>query len=435
MTAIRDVLDMGGIEAVARLVMVAESPWLVGYTLALADQDATMEALRPRLGSTDERQRDASLGMLAGISEGSNGLQGLRELLDSAAWTPDQRGEVYLALPFGPPTWDELEAESPEVVAHYWRTVDPHGRGQGAAADVVIRAAKNYLKWGTPERALRVLALYGIASGSAEVQLKLDILDALVADTPSDPVVWRDLGHDLVDTLPSVAGDKSVDLRRVGSIEWYFLPVLSDVVFGYRPTALDAVLAIDPRFFVTVLSTVYRREGAEERAPSQEEQARAHSGFTLLNNWSRLPGLHDGVVVRQELEDWVRSVLEIAKHERLGTVAAAHVGNVLAFSPDGADGLWPDIEVRNVIESVASDGVEHGFEIQVYNNRGTTTRGIDEGGDQERLLAGRFKRLADAIAQSWPRTGAVLRRIGLTYEFDARREDERAERMAHGLEP
>jgi len=61
------------------------------------------------------------------------------------------------------------------------------------------------------------------------------------------------------------------------------------------------------------------------------------------------------------------------------------------------------------------------------NARGVTSRGVYDGGQQERELAGRYRDWAKATAGSWPRTSRVLRRLAEDYERDAQREDERAE--------
>jgi len=428
--ALREVLDESGLDAFWALADAADSPWLVGFSLARTGRKVTRDVLAAALSSEYDRARQVALGILSGIASGQGGVERIHELLASPLWTPEQRGEIYLALPFGPSTWDELRNESPEVVAGYWTSVDPHGRGGDLPAAVVVRAATEYTRWGSPVRALRILALYGI---EGQDDLKMAALESLVSNTPTDARTWSDLGHDLIDALGSLESAE-LDMRRVAAVEWYFLPILSQVQFGYRPAALDNALARDPSFFIELLSTVYRPEGAEERSLSEEEQARAHAAFKLLNNWARLPGLRNEGVDQDDLQDWVTSVLALATDAKLRTIAAVHIGHVLAFSPDGEDGLWPHEAIRNVIEGLASDDVERGFEIQVANNRGVTSRSLGEGGNLERELANRYRSLAQSLVQSWPRTAAALRRIGMSYESDAKRQDERAERIANDLD-
>jgi hypothetical protein len=86
------------------------------------------------------------------------------------------------------------------------------------------------------------------------------------------------------------------------------------------------------------------------------------------------------------------------------------------------------------LEEVQSKDVEDGLEIQVYNNRGITSRGPAEGGDQERDVVAQYRAQADDLADAWPRTAAVLRRLADGFDRDARRYDDEAERFRGGFD-
>jgi hypothetical protein len=68
-----------------------------------------------------------------------------------------------------------------------------------------------------------------------------------------------------------------------------------------------------------------------------------------------------------------------------------------------------------------------GFEIGIYNSRGTVWHAAQGGGEQERSLAAKYDERASAIEIVSPSTAAVLRHLADTYREEARREDERAE--------
>jgi hypothetical protein len=59
------------------------------------------------------------------------------------------------------------------------------------------------------------------------------------------------------------------------------------------------------------------------------------------------------------------------------------------------------------------------------NLRGCFSKGLYEGGKQERELAAQYYGFAD-ICSKWPRTAAMLRAVAEDYIHDANREDERA---------
>ncbi|WIG58313.1 MAG: hypothetical protein OJF49_001058 [Ktedonobacterales bacterium] len=72
--------------------------------------------------------------------------------------------------------------------------------------------------------------------------------------------------------------------------------------------------------------------------------------------------------------------------------------------------------------------------IELRNSRGVTTREPLEGGDQERALAATYFKQAEAFADRWPKTAALLRKVGESYEQEARFMDEEAERRRTGLD-
>ena len=69
-----------------------------------------------------------------------------------------------------------------------------------------------------------------------------------------------------------------------------------------------------------------------------------------------------------------------------------------------------------------------GFEIGAHNKRGvtTTTRAMDEGGKQERVLADQFRRYANGLATTHPHLAESLEWMARSYEFHAKREDDDA---------
>lgn len=169
---------------------------------------------------------------------------------------------------------------------------------------------------------------------------------------------------------------------------------------------------------------VYRAEGEEPRDLSEAEQARAMTARDLLASWQDVPGTcEDGTVDRDGLFAWVteaRRLLENVGRLRIGD---HRIGQVLRYGPFDDGEKWPCDAISELIEAVASEEMEDGLSMEVYNSRGATTRGLTDGGAQERELAEQYRRFAELAAGSWPRTAALLRRIAKSYEDDARRYD------------
>ena len=154
---------------------------------------------------------------------------------------------------------------------------------------------------------------------------------------------------------------------------------------------------------------------------SAEEQERLNVFFKLVAN--SLFGI-TAETNRRELPKNTTEAVEV--HGLTSFESQTH-------APD-EDGTWPTTPVRNLIERIASPELEEGFRIEIYNSRGTTSRGLLAGGAQERELVTRYEDLAARIRDGWPRTAAILSELARGYEREARRHDEETERFRQGME-
>ena len=71
---------------------------------------------------------------------------------------------------------------------------------------------------------------------------------------------------------------------------------------------------------------------------------------------------------------------------------------------------------------------------EMFNSMGVTSRGVLEGGDQERGRAACYREQAERFHDRWPRTAAVLYDAAESLESAARRHDDEAERRRTGFD-
>jgi hypothetical protein len=77
------------------------------------------------------------------------------------------------------------------------------------------------------------------------------------------------------------------------------------------------------------------------------------------------------------------------------------------------------------MEDIQSDGMMEGVRTGVYNSRGVYWRG--EGGDQERAIAEKYRKWAEALQFSHPFVSSkLLMELARMYEHAASREDTEA---------
>jgi hypothetical protein len=247
----------------------------------------------------------------------------------------------------------------------------------------------------------------------------------LIAITQEQQIQWGDIGYDLSRLMEIVRQSSDIDQLRVAKLEWYFMPLLEN--YGGGPAILNEELSRDPNFFVELIQLIFRSDSQEPDEQLDHTAAKATSAFRLINSWHICPGESQGSVDREPLQNWVARARAKLHDSGRGLMGDQQIGPALAESPHGADGAYPYEYLREIIEELSDQEIERGFEVRVFNNRGVTTRGLTDGGKQERVQADSYRGYADTINDSYPRTAAMLRRIADSYQNQARREDISAE--------
>ena len=115
-----------------------------------------------------------------------------------------------------------------------------------------------------------------------------------------------------------------------------------------------------------------------------------------------------------------------AEHGRVD-IGDEKIGELLSNAPAEKDGAWPCLPVCDAMERIASQKIGLGFNIGVFNGRGVVSRGLNEGGVQERELAAKYRGWAKLRAFDYPHVSGVLESIAASYDRDAKKEDTEVE--------
>ena len=203
-----------------------------------------------------------------------------------------------------------------------------------------------------------------------------------------------------------------------------------------RPAkVLLRALSEQPALFLQMLRAVFKaskESGVDDEESDDPENARAvaNQALRLLELWDYLPGTRDdGTIDGKVLEDWIKEARSLAKAAGREKIADSRIGHMLSASPVGDDGNWPAEAVRDVIDLFRSKPMIEGFWVGKGNRRGVTTRMPRDGGDLERKEAAKYRKWAKAIVYEYPHTAKALDTLADSYEDQARRHDEDAERL------
>lgn len=426
-TAIRRLHEAAGVGGVEQLIGLVESPFHVGYTLGASDLafDEEQRLTREHLACSDPPRRRFGRGFVVGRNV-KHGCLWSEERLNDAVLTPAQRAEILLCLPSERRTWD-LARVDPEVDDSYWTQVSASFRG---TAEDVEHATRCLMRVRRAFAAAENLGSRLRDSTPPTPSLIAEVLEAALDQGEVDSK-GGSVSYWIGKLLDAISATNEVEDSRRARIEWGFAPALADE----RPLrTLHRELARSPQFFVDLLSLVYPAEGDAPRQPeevSAAQRARAENAYRVLTSWKTVPGAsEDGSVDPATLREWVNAALALGAGAGRNGVCAETVGTLLSHGPVGSDGAWPHPTVRDLIEELGRADLEGGLEVGRYNSRGVTTRLPTDGGLQEHDLADRYATWATVVADRWPRTAALLRRMEAGYRRDARRHDIDAELRA-----
>jgi hypothetical protein len=405
------------------LVERAEIPFEVGWAAArFADDDGLDAAMLAGLEAGDESPvQNAARGYFAARFR-ADGWPWASTVLDADPFRSEEAlARFFLCLPRHPDTWERVDAAGDRVGVEYWGRFRPGGLEDPTSAS---QAASRLLEVRRPLAAADLLGIYlrheGVEYSS---ELLVQALEAVLGE-PEAPVNNLD-AYALGQLLAAVQDTDAIPAERRAGLEWGYMPLLQHGL--ERPKLLHAELSREPRFFVEVVSLVYRPASVEDHEEVAEDIVRrAQLAYDLLDSWHTPPGQSPDTLDIDVLREWVgeaRNLLREADREAVGDI---QIGKILRYTRSAPDGMWPIEGVRQLIEELRSEEVERGIETEIFNSRGVTTRPAGAGGDSERVISEKYDRHAAAAEDRWPHTAALLRRVARSFEREARYVDQRA---------
>jgi hypothetical protein len=426
--AIATLLSSDGLVAVQKLVVQAERPDWVGVAFAeQASETEIREAIEAMLGRKDLAGRAFVRGLIVGshCRLGNAWSETLLAKARTANWDSSRIVEVLLALPSNRQTWQAAAAFGEAVKSQYWKSAQ---FWQSDDEQETLCGARELVQAGRARDAVHQLGGYRQPLPSDfVVELLTKALEQPWSQEVdrNEPVMFQWAVCQLLNRLDQ---DPTVSQDRIARLEWAYLALLEHS--ERPPVVLHRFISQDPAFFVQVLSAIYRPHSEKDRSKddvSEEAKRLASQAFRLLESWKLLPGSTANGLEAAALKKWTQDAQQLATAADRSAVAGAYIGKVLAWVSVDADGVWPAKPVRDLIEEMKNEHIENGLVSGVHNKRGVTSRGLQDGGDQERGLAKQYRRWADALKFEWPHTAALLNRIARSFESTAAHYDDDAE--------
>ncbi len=419
--AVRETLatdSMADLEALARRVKV---PGQLGWAIGDTAPDSMEPALVGWLESDEPNLRNAALAWLrCKLANPDGGLDWFRRMIGTEAMaSEDRRLDLMLSTPHRCDFWDLMIAIDPAIADLYWS----HCRPIRVSSADTARAVDELLSRGRPWVAVDLIAAELHHSDGETSTLKVEdasrTLDMAIT-TPPPEHPGQSIGYE-VGVVLDYLERHGFDELALARYEFALFPLIEH---HRQPRALFKALGSDYKSYVDLVSRVFRGKDEPKRQIDESDVALAHHAYWVLMHWNGLPGLDDsGAIDSAHLKEWVTEArLLFAENDR-ADIGDEQIGQVLSNSPQGEDGIWPAEPVREIIETIGSSNIESGIVVGRLNKRGATSRGVFDGGRQERDLAAKYRAWSQTTAPTNRRTSRVLRLIAESYERQARQHD------------
>lgn len=423
---VRDLLDQEGNTGLLRLAEAVRNPWLIAQPLLalLANPGATLAFCSScfERGSENARVLARAISAAAHRSFKDLWLECLSDAYLQGGRLDDLMG-LLLGLSDEPQSWTFVDSLGEDVAAAFWRARPPwHVQEYGLQARDF--AAQRYLKVGKPGYALSTLADTGNVSPALTFQVLAQLLDVINSGEIDDGGM---LQYRVERLFTALRAHPEVDRSELAKWEFACLPLLTGPGRRGQPLELFNIMSTDPANFVEALKLLFHAKNAVPNDREEGSEAKARAAYNLLEAFRTVPGVTRTGVDGTAMARWVRTALEaLAASDRLD-VGLSYVGKLLAHAPDDpGDGAWPAIALRDIVEAEGSERLEQGIAIERFNMRGVYSKGMYDGGDEERRFASQYREWAAACV-AWPRTSAMLDGVATSWDMQAEHEDIQAQ--------
>jgi hypothetical protein len=427
--AAREVLDKSSLDKIIEFAGTIQYQGVLGHSLAIAvlgekEDGAILDAIFVHATDMPILVRGYSLGRVEIDGPGWIDKQ-IKRTKEQGNYSPEACALLYFGSPEGADTWSAVSAHGKDVETAYWKQASGYSRT--SKNDDAPIAVEKLLDAKRPDVALQIAGDPQASIPSMLLQRLLqELLNMEEKKLRAGVMEEYHLGH----VFNQLYEKNELSIEEMAKLEWPFAALFDELKrYTSHPMALHRALQKDHQFFAQLITFMYKRDDHAPdptRGDVTEEIAerRARVAHEVLDSWYLIPGVKDdGTLDEKELSDWVEAARKQCIETKHVIGCDLQIGFMLAHAPSDPDGTWPHIGVRNLIERLNNETIDRHIQNEIYNSRGVVSRGINDGGKQERELAEKYKKMSDAVKTKWPRTGRVLREIAESYEHQAKRED------------
>lgn len=414
-SAIKEILDSGGLMSCINFAKKVASPFDVGRALGEIEYDLIENELLPTfLDSNDEVEKQVLSGYVR-IKFYKIGID-WAEMIMQKDWSLEQRAKFLLLLPFNEEIWKAVSkylGENSEDL--YWKNVKVNPYESDGNLN---EATEKLLTYGR-EGAAVICAAH--KANKAEINEALAVRSLIsVLDSKSGKQELTDysyVAYDVVELIKRLQKSKTIDQDILLKIESRFFSWLKRFSTEESPTAIEKKLASDPQFFADMIALAFRSKYDKSDSTKEIDENKrylAQNAYDILYEWKLCPGVkEDGKFDENAFKEWIKETKRITEETGHIGVARHYIGQILTYAPADPGGLWIHKAVADILDARDADKIRSEFTLTLFNRRGIHTFTY---GREERELAKHNQEKAEALdAEGFTRFATIMRGFAEQY--------------------
>lgn len=424
-SAIKEILDSGGLIKCINFAKKVASPLDVGRALGEIEYDLIENELLPTfLDSNDEVEKQVLSGYVQ-IKFYKIGIDWV-DMIMQKDWSLEQRAKFLLLLPFNEEVWKTVFkylGENGESL--YWKNI----RVNPYESDGYLNEATEKLLTHGREGAAVICAAH--KANKAEINEALavrSLISVLNSESGMQELIsYSYVAYDVVELINRLQKSKTIDQDVLLKIEFNFFPWLKRFSREKSHTAIEKKLASDPQFFADMIALAFRSKhdkSDDTKETDENKRYLAENACDILYEWKLCPGVkEDEKFDENTLKEWIKEAKRITEETGHIGVARHYIGQSLTYAPADPGGLWIHKAVADILDERDADKIRSEFTLALFNRRGMHTFTY---GREERELAKKNQEKAEALdAEGFTRFAAAMRKFAEQYTKEAEVEEKR----------
>lgn len=405
----QELLEKYGAEALVEFAMHAE-----------ATEELSVQIVRDVMGETYDftllkKMKKHNVSLYTSTLYELYSIKGMEEvfnLLKNSSLSDEEKGDILYQGPLDLEIWDRIDELGEAVAEYYWKHIDIF-RAFRAAEKQQDYLLGQLIKYNRPFSAAQAMS-FTEYSNSEMILRVLEKCCELHNHTEPTGYSIKNLSPEMIqDLFNKVYGNQNVDLDKLVPLEVAFFPYFD---LEIMPKGIVRFFQNNPIEYVRLIGCVYKKDESWESEKQDEIQEispeQAQIAYQILHRFNKIPGCNEEIVSAKIFEKWIGEGSRFAESVGLTRPFESCLGELLSHAPLGNDGVFPHEVVRDYFENGASTVVVNGFLVGKYNQRGVYAV---TAGAQEKEIAMKYRKNADAIRMDYPHTAAILDELADSY--------------------